>query len=121
MWLNEAQLYLAPDFGLYIRYAPLTFRWRQSADALPTLHRSVRWVTPGREGEPGVIGELEVAGAGTATDDPALLEGDDGGRVGGVAFGEGPAGMRDRSFEVGLELLHDGITARLPQPRRAVP
>ena len=38
VWLNEAQLYLAPDFGLYIRYAPLTFRWRQSADALPTLH-----------------------------------------------------------------------------------
>ena len=57
---------------------------------------SVRWVTPGREGEPGVIGELEVAGAGTAADDPALLEGDDSGRVGGVAFGEGPAGMRDR-------------------------
>jgi hypothetical protein len=40
VWLNEAQLYLAPDFGLYIRYAPLTFRWRQSADALPTLHSS---------------------------------------------------------------------------------
>jgi hypothetical protein len=28
----------APDFGLYVRYAPLTFRWRQSADTLLTLH-----------------------------------------------------------------------------------
>ena len=31
-----------------------------------------------------------------AADDPALLKGDDGDRVGGVAPGEGPAGMRDR-------------------------
>ena len=29
----------APDFGLYVRCAPLTFRWRQSSDTLLTLHR----------------------------------------------------------------------------------
>src|SRR5689334_15275835 len=53
------------------------------------------WVTR-HEGEPGVVGELEVTGAGPAADDPALLEGDDGGRVGGVAFGESDAEMCDR-------------------------
>ena len=43
----------------------------------------------GMRENPGVGGEF-------AADDPALLEGDDGGRVGGVAFGEGPGEMRDR-------------------------
>ncbi len=35
----------------------------------------------GREREPGVVGEFEVAATGVATDEPALLQGDDGGRV----------------------------------------
>jgi len=32
----------APDFGFYVRYTPLTFRWRQSADTLLTLHSRCR-------------------------------------------------------------------------------
>jgi hypothetical protein len=28
----------APDFSFYVRYTPLTFRWRQSTDTLLTLH-----------------------------------------------------------------------------------
>jgi hypothetical protein len=60
VWLNEAQLYLAPDFGLYIRYAPLTFRWRQSADALPTLH-SVNVAVERHANESGCAIRMRVA------------------------------------------------------------
>jgi len=45
-------------------------------------HCQSTFVLHWREGEQGVVGELEVADAGTAAADPALLEGDDGGRVG---------------------------------------
>jgi len=62
-------------------------------------HASIR--TPGKYARPDTAGELEVTAAGPAADDPALLEGDDGGRVGGVAFGEGPGEMRDRVEHAG--------------------
>ena len=68
----------APDFGLYVRYTPLTFRWRQSADTLLTLHIGVQvhlswWSAVAQTVvNSDVVVDVDLALAGAAVDQAGL-------------------------------------------------